>query len=71
VLDPVKQNISLRAPAKDLLEKSDIVVIRCYAASVPVPPDWDTYRKQLRNIMNGTDTTSIVLPTRPPYPENL
>lgn len=43
-------------------------IIRCVAAAISVPSAWTTYVQGLRAIINGTDTTSTVLPTRPAYP---
>jgi hypothetical protein len=58
----------LKTQASNALVASDLVVIRCYSSSIPVPSEWNTYRNSLRGIVNGTDTTSTVLPTRPSYP---
>ena len=43
-------------------------IIRCTVAGVAVPPEWKVYIQALRNIVNGTDTTSTTLPTEPLYP---
>ena len=56
--------------AQDALAKSDVTMVRCYSAnpSVAVPTAWTTYRAALRDIINGTDTTSETLPATPSYP---
>ena len=56
------------ASAQAALDKSDITVLRCYSAAVPVPEEWQAYRTALRAITGLTDTTSVVLPTMPAYP---
>jgi hypothetical protein len=62
------QNTALRAQANLALDKSDIVASRCYKAGVAFPSAWLTYVESLRNIVNGTDTTSTSLPVTPTYP---
>ena len=42
-------------------------IMRCLVAMIEIPPVWQQYVSSLRNIVNGTDTTSTTLPTRPPY----
>ncbi len=42
-------------------------IMRCMAAGVAVPSDWSAYVVALRNIANGTDKTSTVLPTEPSF----
>ena len=42
-------------------------IMRCMAAGVAVPPTWSAYVLALRNISNGTDTTSTALPTPPAF----
>ncbi len=58
----------LQLQAKMALDTSDVVVIRCYAAGVPLPVAWSSYRAALRAIVNATDTISTVLPAKPQYP---
>ena len=41
------------------------VVIRCFKAGVKFPTAWRDYSNALRNIVNGTDTTSTTLPSPP------
>ncbi len=60
--------IPLKQQAQTALDAADITMLRCVENSVSVPAAWATYRKALRAIMNGTDTTSTALPTRPSYP---
>ena len=59
---------SLVSSAQAALTKSDITVVRCYSAGVAVPAANQTYRNALRAIVNGTDTTSTVLPSEPTMP---
>ena len=54
--------------AQTALDKSDVTVLRCVSTGVVVPTEWQTYRIALRNIINGTDTSSTYLPTVPQYP---
>lgn len=60
--------LPLKSQAQTALDASEITMIRCVENSVTVPAAWATYRKALRAILNGTDTTSTSLPTRPAYP---
>lgn len=51
--------------AKIALDESDITMLRCLEANIPVPPEWNTYRDALRMaIKDGTQP----IPTRPAYP---
>lgn len=59
---------ALVASAKSTLDVTDMVCLRCYKAGVAFPSAWQTYTTALRNIVNGTDTTSTALPTQPAYP---
>lgn len=52
------------------LEVTDRVALRCWKANVPFPIEWQIYTTELRAIVNGTDITSISLPTQPAYPSN-
>jgi hypothetical protein len=66
----------LIAPALDLLTKSDTTMHRiteavCLGLNLWTNPDVVTfvdYRRALRDIVNGTDTTSVSLPAPPTYP---
>ena len=60
--------IPLKQQAQTALNAADIAMLRCVENSVAVPAAWATYRKALRAILNGADTTSTALPTRPAYP---
>jgi hypothetical protein len=64
---PTAQQI-LQGQAQIALLKSDVTILRCVEAQVQVPAAWHSYRIALRAIINGTDTTSITLPTPPSYP---
>lgn len=58
----------LNKEAQAALDASDMVAIRCFKAGVAFPAAWQTYVTELRAIVNGTDTTSTVLPVAPAYP---
>jgi hypothetical protein len=58
---------ALVATAEVLLGTSDITILRCVEAGVPVPPDWIAYRRILRSILSGRTTS---LPPRPAFPAN-
>jgi hypothetical protein len=60
----------LPSQAQAALDKSDTTIIRCYSAGVATPTSWETYRAELRAIVNGSDTTSTSLPATPTYPAN-
>lgn len=55
VLTAPQLHAALVVSAQAALDKSD-------------PKAWDTYRDALRAIVNGSDTTSVSLPTVPSYP---
>lgn len=57
--------VSLSYLAQIELDKSDISVTRILEAKIDVPADITAYRLALRNIVNGSDTTSMMLPTKP------
>lgn len=59
---------ALKTAAANSLAASDVTMIRCVESGVAVPAAWNTYRKALRAIANGTDTTSTALPVIPAYP---
>lgn len=46
---------------------TDITIIRCYEAGIPVPNDWRDYRATLRSIKRGDINGPA--PTRPVFPE--
>ena len=54
--------------AQTALTKSDLTVLRCLEKGVAVPAEVVAYRAALRQIVNGTDTTSKVLPAEPARP---
>lgn len=63
--------IALRRQAQaelDVVTGSRGTIIRCVAAGVAIPAAWASYVKNLRAIVNGTDTSSTALPKRPRYP---
>ena len=61
-----------RAPvvalAQTALNETDRVMLRCAKAGVTFPSAWQTYTQELRDIVNGTDSTSTTLPSTPAYP---
>jgi len=60
--------VLLSFTAQVALNKSDTTVVRCVSAGIAVPAAWQAYRNALRAIVNGTDTTSAVLPEQPAFP---
>lgn len=65
---PVVTQPSLKDQARMALDASDVTMLRCVEAGITAPVAWNVYRKALRSIVNGADTTSTALPTRPAYP---
>ena len=61
----------LVASAAIALDYSNAVAIQCFKSSVAYPSAWQTYDTSLQNIINGTDTTSTVLPSLPTLPTGL
>jgi len=59
------------ASAQVALDKSDTTMMRCVEDGIAAPVAWITYRKALRAIASGTDTTSTVLPVQPEYPAQI
>lgn len=55
----------IKASAKAALVTSDITILRCYEAGVPVPIEWHSYRVALRGLMA---TGASTLPSSPTYP---
>lgn len=61
----------VRVEARAMLDESDITVIRCAEAGVPVPQPWRDYRAALRAIVSAQSVSeSTQLPPRPDYPPN-
>lgn len=65
---PIPSPLPLVELAKVALVKSDITMLRCVEAGIQAPTAWNTYRKALRAIATGVDTTSTTLPVQPSYP---
>ena len=63
-----QEKINFKISAQVALSKSDVTISRCVENSVSVPAVWATYRKALRAIVDGSDTTSTTLPIIPSYP---
>ena len=59
---------ALKVQAQSALDQSDVTMIRCIESGVTVPTAWGNYRKALRAILSGADTTSTALPAKPAYP---
>lgn len=60
---------ALQAEALGALAESDITVLRCAEAGVPVPQAWRDYRAALRAIVSAQSVSeSTQLPTQPDYP---
>jgi hypothetical protein len=60
--------LRLQSDARTVLDVTDLVAFRCFKAGVPYPAEWQSYTLALRSIVNGTDTTSTSLPSKPAYP---
>jgi len=52
--------------AKILLEKSDMVAIRCVKAGMGFPVEWKNYVETLREIVKGNES---IIPQTPDYPQ--
>ena len=61
-------HFALQNAAQAALDKSDITLLRCAENGVSIPSAWGDYRKALRAIINGSDSTSTSLPATPAYP---
>lgn len=68
VVSPKPEPVPLKIQAMAALPETDMVAFRCFKAGIPFPADWQTYTSGLRNLANGTDTTSTTLPSKPAYP---
>ena len=53
----------IRQQRNQLLQDSDVYVIRAYESNQPVPGNVVAYRQELRNITMQTDPFNIVWPT--------
>lgn len=51
--------------AKQALQASDMVALRCLKSGVTFPAEWQTYCVDLRAVVDGSSDT---LPTMPEYP---
>lgn len=56
------------AAARDALDASDRVVLRCSEACMLVPDDWREYRAKLREIASAKSGEIEALPAAPPFP---
>lgn len=60
-----------RANIQSLLDKSDMVCLRCYKKGLPFPADWVEWDNYLRSeIRNDSADPTQPLPTKPAYPAN-
>ena len=68
--DPTKPDpMAICDAARAALDDSDVTVLRCFEAGVPLPAAWVDYRKQLRELVSVTAANvASTLPTRPAYP---
>jgi hypothetical protein len=58
-----------QAKAQALLDKTDIVCLRCYKAGVAYPADWQKYTADLRAIVSAkSGDPTAALPPSPAYP---
>ena len=55
----------LTMKAQQLLDKSDVTLLRCVESSVAIPAEWAAYRKSLRSVIAGK---SSIIPPTPAYP---
>lgn len=75
-IESVRAAMSAVILGTDLLVDSDVTMTRIMEAVVLGLNTWTAsdvvawvnYRRALRNIINGTDTTSTSIPTKPAYP---
>jgi len=68
ILDLRRQAAPLAEQARAALAESDITILRCAEAGVPVPPEWAAFRAGLRAITGGRNGAQGALPARPDYP---
>lgn len=61
---PQAQAETRKQEARLALAASDVTVLRCFEAGVPVPEAWRTYRSDLRAVIADGGP----LPTKPEYP---
>lgn len=67
---PPPPTVSLATQALAALTTMDSpggCAIRCFKAGVPFPADWQAYCGELRALVNGT-STATVMPAQPDYP---
>lgn len=58
-----------QAKAQALLDKTDLVCIRCYKIGIPYPSEWLDYTNKLRDIIRAAAGDSTAeLPLSPIYP---
>lgn len=58
-----------QAQAQAALAKTDMVALRCLKAGVAFPAAWQTYAKELRNIVSASTGNTGTLPVQPEFPE--
>jgi hypothetical protein len=69
VLTDVQVWATAQQNARNAMAKSDLVLLRCLEAGIPLPAAWKTYRTALRAILGATSGDGTKpLPTAPAYP---
>jgi hypothetical protein len=58
--------LNMASNAQEALDKSDVVLLRCYENDVPLPLEWAEYRAELRTFLAGDKPAP--LPIMPEYP---
>lgn len=61
---------ALVKPARQALDATDNVVLRCLEAGLAVPAEWRAYRKALRDIVAGRADPANPMPVQPAFPPN-
>ena len=64
---PADPGDDISLAAKQALEATDQVALRCFKAGIPFPDDWRRYVIELRAIVNA-QSESTALPSQPDYP---
>lgn len=65
----MKLVMSVHQEAQFLLNKTDLVALRCVKSGISYPAEWKAYTDTLRAIAAGNSPGPI--PVRPDYPEDV